>query len=356
MEKKKVGILTYHRADNYGAVLQCYALQEAIETLGHNVEIINYRQPYIENIYKPIQKKELQNTLRRPRWYFSYFFKLLPQKIYKHIKYRLFRKRHLKTSKVFDSHKNFPCKYDTIIVGSDQVWGIHCTNGIDEIFFGEFPKKGCKILGYGISGNVNSLKKVGVKKLTKYCNNFDQLSFREESFQAYIKEHIGIIGELVLDPTLLLDKKIWVLLASDTKEKNDYVLIYLLQQVKDISGLNKDLTTFAKTKNCKLINIFDVAHSPTEFLGWIRNAKYIFTTSFHATVFSIIFEKDIYTLKTHNGHDVRYIDLLSKLNIGNRAIEANDILSINEEAINYTVVKNKLTELKKESFQYLKNI
>ena len=356
MEKKRIGILTFHRADNYGAALQCYALQETIRTLGHYVEIINYKQPYIESFYKPIQKKELLNALKRPQWYYGYFCKILPIRLYKYVKYRIFRKRHLKTGKAFGRNESIPSKYDTIIIGSDQVWGLHCTNGIDEIFWGEFPKQESKVIGYGISGNINSLEAIGVGKLTKYCKNFDKISFREESFRSYIKEHIGVTGNLVLDPTLLLDKTKWENLASKTNGNGNYVLTYLLQGVKDMTKLNKDLTLFAQKENCKLINIFDVAHSPTEFLGWIKNAQYIITTSFHATVFSIIFEKDIYALKTHNGHDARYINLLSTLNIGYRSIEPEDIANIIPYPIDYTDANKKLNELRETSLQYLSNI
>ena len=121
--KKRVGILTFHRANNYGAALQCYALQETVKGLGHNVEIINYKQPYIEKVYKPqIEKEELCRILKRPRWYYGYFFKILPKRILPYIKYKLFRTVYLKTSKAFDKNKEILCRYDSIIIGSDQVW------------------------------------------------------------------------------------------------------------------------------------------------------------------------------------------------------------------------------------------
>lgn len=351
--KRKIGILTFHRANNYGAVLQCYALQETVKALGHNVEIINYKQPYIEKIYKPIKKSELLNVLKRPRWYYSFFFKILPERILTYTKYWSFRERHLKTGKAFDKNKETLSEYDTIIIGSDQVWGLHCTNGVDEIFFGELPKKKNNVIGYGISGNIDSLRKIGTSNLTKYYHNFNAISFREESFQTYIKEHIGSEGFLVLDPTLLLDKRNWEVLTNQTKEKEDYILTYLLQEVTDVSKLNKNLVLFAKRENCKLINIFDVAHSPTEFLSWIKNAKYIFTTSFHAAVFSIIFNKEVYALKTHNGHDTRYINLFNRLGLCDRAIEVDSIVNMGISPIDYYKVNAKHSLLKEESIKFL---
>ena len=351
--KRKVGILTFHRANNYGAVLQCYALQETVKALGYNVEIINYKQPYIETVYKPIKKKELLNVLKRPRWYYGFFFKILPKRIQTYIKYKSFRKLHLKTGEAFDKNKSILCQYDTIIIGSDQVWGLHCTNGIDEIYFAEFPNKVNKVLGYGISGNIDSLKEIGTENLTRYYHNFNSISFREDSFQTYIKEHIGVESEVVIDPTMLLEKEKWECITNKVKEKGDYILTYFLQEVKNISKLNEDLKHFAKKEKCKLINIFDVAHSPTEFLGWIKNSKYIFTTSFHATVFSIIFNKDVYALRTHNGHDARYINLLSKLDISDRTIEVDDIVNMEISPIDYEKVNYRHSQLKEKSLSFL---
>lgn len=351
--KRKVGILTFHRANNYGAVLQCYALQEIVKVLGHNVEIINYKQSYIENLYKPIKEKELLNVLRRPRWYYGFFFKILPKRIQTYIKYQSFRKRYLNTGKAFNENKELLGEYATIIIGSDQVWGLHCTNGVDEIFFGEFPNKANKVLGYAISGNIDSLRKIGTKNLIKYYHNFNTISFREDSFQEYIKEHIGIESEVVIDPTMLLEKEKWECIASKVKENEDYILLYFLQEVKNMSILNENLKYFAEKENCKLVNIFDVAHSPTEFLGWIKNAKYIFATSFHATVFSIIFNKDVYALRTHNGHDARYINLLNKLDISERAIEPDDIMNMKISPIDYEKVNSVHKQMKEKSLSFL---
>ena len=249
MESKKVGILTFHRADNYGAVLQCYALQEVLKALGHYVEVINYKQPYIEKRYNPIKREELLKVLKKPRWYFGYFFKQVPAKFKTHIKYRFFRHRYLRIGKSFNDNQNIPGKYECIIIGSDQVWGLHCTNGIDEIYFGEFTHKKSKIVGYGISGNIQSLTEIGNKRLIKYCHNFDKISFREENFQKYIKENIGVEGNLVLDPTLLLNKAEWEKLCNKAKPKYDYVLSYILQEGENFSSLNATLSLFAKKVN-----------------------------------------------------------------------------------------------------------
>ena len=200
------------------------------------------------------------------------------------------------------------------------------------------------------------MKKIGDVRLKRYCKNFSKISFREESFQSYIEENIGIKGDLVLDPTLLLDKNKWDELASGKTKKKDYILTCILRKGKNFSILDDSLHHFAKKENCELINIFDVADSPAEFLSWIRDAKYIITTSFHATVFSIIFEKQFYALKTNDGHDARYINLLNKLNLSNKAIELEELQDIKPTAIHYAKVKDIFTDLRKRSLEYLKDI
>lgn len=354
MEKKKVGILTFHRADNYGAALQCYALQEVIKSMGHSVEIINYKQPYIENFYKPTTGRQLCKVLKRPRWYYGFFIKELKPQIAKHLKYKYFRARYLNTGTPFSYMSETPCKYSTILIGSDQVWSLHCTGGIDEMFFGEFPHNNCKLVGYGISGNIQSLEEVGDERLAKYCKNFDRLSFREESIKEHIENHINISGTLVLDPTLLLEKNKWEELAKNTKSKKNYVLTYFLHNKSCTPDIDILVEKFAKENGCKLIDIFDVAQSPTEFLSWIKNAQYVITTSYHATIFSIIFEKQFYSIKTNNGHDARYSNLLSKLNIAERAIETAELLNTGSSTIDYTKVKAELSKHKEASLEYLK--
>lgn len=354
MERKKVGILTFHRADNFGAALQCYALQEVLKSLGNDVEIINYKQPYIEKIYNPITT--LCKVLKKPHWWMGYLYRVGPNELKRYIKFKSFRRRYFNTGTAFNDNKNIPDKYHTIIIGSDQVWALRCTNGIDEIFFGEFPHNNSKVVGYGISGNILSLEEIGNERLKTYCRNFDKISFREEGFKGYIKENIGVEGDLVLDPTLLLDKNKWGKITNNVGHPGNYILTYILQYGENWSRINEYISHFAKKTDCKVINIFDVAHSPTEFLGWVKNAKYIITTSFHATIFSIIFEKQFYAIKTNNGYDARYTNLLTKLNIADRAIELEDLINIKTITTDYNSIKERLDELKKKSLNYLERI
>lgn len=355
MEGKKIGILTFHRANNYGAVLQCYALQEALRSIGHSVEIIDYRQPFIENAYKPFSYKEIIKTLKNPRWYFGFLFKVLPTKILKSIKYNYFRQKHLTLKDSISKDKSITTNYDTIIIGSDQVWGLHCTGGIDETFFGEFNHLGSDIVGYGISSNIESLEEIGIERLKSYCRNFKNISFREESIRNYITENIGINSTIVLDPTLLLDKKKWETLINKPKNKGKYILTYFLHS-KNNNSLTKDIKSFAAKKQCSIINIFNVAFSPTDFLYWIKNAEYIITSSYHATIFSILFEKKFYSIITNSDKDVRYLNLLKKINIIDRAIYPHEIPDTLDTEINYIAVNEKLKQLRQETYKYLNAI
>ena len=149
----KVGILTYHRAHNYGAVLQCYALQEVIRNKGHQVEIIDYIQPHIEWRYSPHLSLRyvvrnclllnIRNVLNHFQEYF--LFKYTPPF------FEDFRKKHLNCSFSFKGD-HFPQTYNCYIIGSDQVWSIYCVSKYDPFFWGNFQRpKESKLFGYAVS-------------------------------------------------------------------------------------------------------------------------------------------------------------------------------------------------------------
>lgn len=364
MERKKVGILTFHRAYNHGAMLQCYALYKTIEKLGHNPEIIDYRQPYIEEQYeyansnKIITKKEVGKVISHPRWIPGFIIKTLPQRI-RYIKKRWCLYKELSFSKKITSPNNIPQELDTIIIGSDQIWANYCTNGIDETYYGNFPHENTKVIGYAISSNIASLKETGSKKLSKLCENFDALSFREEDIRNFLSKTINLKSSLVLDPTLLLTQKEWDSLIGKTEEtiNKEYVLTFFLNHEFNLDDVNEKIKEFAKRRNYEIVDLLSVANSPINFINWIKNAKHIITSSFHTIVFSIIFNKDFYAIKTNNGKDIRYINLINKLGLQERLIDYYELNTVEDMWIKYPNVEKILESERKDSINYLiKNI
>ena len=360
MGNKKVGILTFHRAYNHGAMLQCYALYRIIEELGHKPEIIDYRQPFIEKQYTYTNNittvEELKKVLQNPRWLPGFIIKILPQRI-RQIKRRWSLYKGITFSKKVLSPEHMPQDLNAIIIGSDQVWANYCTNGIDEMYYGNFPQKDTNIIGYAISSNIASLKEIGTEKLTKLCNNFKALSFREEEIGRYLREEMNIKNSIVIDPTLLLRKSEWTRLIDNMPRiiSQDYILTFFLNYDFDITDVTKEVKKLSTDRNCKVINLPDVAGSPIDFLNLIRNAKQIITSSFHTIAFSIIFNKEFYAIKTNNGKDVRYINLLNKLSLQERCINYDELTSSTYTTIDYENIEAKLEKERSFSINYIKN-
>lgn len=311
----KIGILTFHNADNYGAVLQCYALQEALKKNfpQFDVSVVDYRNTEIEKSYKIIQrrKKTLGNFTQ-----FLYF-----PKLYKKRRHFVdFRKKYLCTgsSKLND--------YDVIFYGSDQIWNSDIT-GEDFVYFGK-NFNGIKI-AYGASdgGKITCVEK-GLKNLLE---DFNSISCREKCLSEKISLMLNQKILTVCDPVFLLSKDEWLKIAEKPREEN-YVLAYRIAENLDFdSEVEKTALNLGK-KAVQIIYLkslrklfykdqhFVEGISVERFLGYIANAELVITTSFHGTAFSIIFERPFYVLKLQNRAE-RITDLLEKISLSERYVE-----------------------------------
>lgn len=147
----KIGILTFHRAINFGAVLQCYALYRSLSDMGHTVEVIDYRPAYIEKYRKPFYWNDFkkQGLLRKLKTLLSiplvYWKKRTSAKVFD-----TFINQNLKTSKVVKKVQDIPY-FDIIFFGSDQIWSPRICEGIDPMYYGQLPKGKTKIVSYAAS-------------------------------------------------------------------------------------------------------------------------------------------------------------------------------------------------------------
>ena len=355
---KRVGIITYHRANNFGAVLQCYALQEMLKRLDFNVKVIDYRQPFTELIYNPIRWDIMKKGLTNPRLLVGYLFKVFPI-LYKRTQvYNSFRSRFLQCSRPIKSGREMPQCFDVYLIGSDQMWSLHPTNNVIEpVYFGEFTvPKGSSIQGYAISSNIESLRTIGKEYLTGSVKRFKRLSFREETVRDEVYQMTDMHGEVVVDPTLLLNAEDWNRLTTYNLIGEPYLLTYFLSNNTDNEAFRTKVSVFAKQNNLKVVDMFDLAYSPIAFLNAIKYASVVFTTSFHATAFSIILKKKFYAFRSANGRDIRYINLLHNLGLDSCIVSTGDIGSLSLEDINYAHTDLLLDALRQHSIQYLKTL
>lgn len=353
----KIGIITFHRANNYGAVLQCYALQTKLKALGYKTEVIDYRQRDIEDVYKPIRWNIIKKGLTNPRLLASYVLKQLPSNfqiaISKKHYYNSFRNKYLICTEPFHRTDKIPQDFDVYLIGSDQMWSTDCTNQkIDDIYFGNFQHSAkSKIKSYAISTNVQTLEKIEKQKLKKYILNFSALSFREKEVCDWVNNTMNTDSRIDVDPTLLLNKDEWFKFISPRPVQDKYILTYFVNPIH-----NDKINRYAKQIGARVLDIEKVALSPIEFLTYIYYAEIILTSSFHATVFSILFEKPFYSLQTKKSTDIRYFNLLDQLGLISQYFNPEISEFETNITIDFSTAKSKLKSMQDKSIAYLSKI
>lgn len=358
----KIGILTFHRAYNYGAVLQCYALQQYLLLQGYDVEVIDYRQPWIDACFKPFSLLMFKHYLHHPKLMYRYliYFKRRKNILSKRKKYfTAFRDKYLLVSSNPVKAKEGIPYYDAYIIGSDQLWGLLCLGGsFDDVYLGRFPhKSSSKVIGYAISSDIKSIEQLAKDgRIAEVLKCFSAISLREKNIADKVRSITGNEVPITVDPTLLAEEHLWDPLVNENWKKQKYVVIY---QVRGISKYKNVLYEKAREiasaigDDCKIIDLSDMSYSVTDFVSIIKFAKFVVTTSFHATVFSIIFKKPFYAIKLNDGRDNRYVDLCTALGLSNQCIETNE-RSINQ-TVDYSHVDERLQMLNQESKIFLNN-
>lgn len=296
----KTGVITFHRAINYGAALQTYALQKFLRDKNYDVEVIDYRCEYMENFYKTLafKGKTLKQDIRGLlNFYDSYKKK-------RH--FRDFLSSNVNLSKEVytkDNIKEANKIYDKFITGSDQVFNFACSK-FDTSYFLDFVEKPNKKLSYAASFGMKSVPEEYQEEYKKLLSSFDNLSIRETAGQKIVKDLVGLDTELSVDPVFLLNAEDWYKIAQKPKI-DKYILIYKLNTSNlifdfarklaaktgcKIVALNFDMVDKLKTRDIKGISTASVE----EFLGYFKYADYVVTNSFHGTAFSVLFHKKFY--------------------------------------------------------------
>lgn len=351
----RIGIITVHRAYNYGSVLQCYALQEYLKSQGHDVWVIDYRQKWTEAVYSVFS------------WhYIGHFIKLKDYRaIIDYIRKNKIRKAIITQQKqIFHAFiKRFrltsPCKYkiptnfDIYIVGSDQLWTHQCVGGEDKFYLGDFKhSKESKLVGFSLSASVPALYKFGSKRLRSIIGNFDKLSVREQGNAETIKELTGIRLPITVDPTMLCDVGLWEEMVNHSWKDKNFIAIYQARPVVgDADYLKKKAMELSRQLDCDIVDLRTMEYSVEDFVSIIKYAKCVLTTSYHAVVFSILMETPCYAIKLNDGFDVRYVDLLTTLGLEIELVEMDFTPAPVE--INFGGVKERIMKYRQPSIEYL---
>lgn len=365
----KIGILTTHRAHNYGAVLQAFALQSFLKSRGYDVEMIDYWPKYRKGHYvafdfsKVLTGQKNQSLLSWAKQLLKEIISL-PNKLIKHAKFETFIKENFKTGKNFyESGAEIPDIYDVIICGSDQIWrhNYRDSGGFDEVYFAKYPtNKHIIKLSYAASIGDKELQKNQVITFSKLLKHFDSISVREEPLQTLISSIESTVPPVVLDPVFLLPVTSWTKMIKPRVNKRKYLLFYKLLESREAANIAKkiaserELQILEITGSESFLNPFhpESKHTtgPIDFISLIANADFIVCTSYHGVLFSIIFQKNFLTPAL--GYKGRRINsLLKSLGINLNFDLTGNSLRYNE--IDYSLVNSKLEELKEYSKAFL---
>lgn len=283
---KKVGIVSLYNEKNFGNRLQSYALQKTLEKMGFTCESLVFRKP------KTTSDSVITKVLKIAR--------ILLHRDQEYMRVARFVRFSSKNIRIRYINPKEPLnriaqEYDFFVVGSDQVWN-PCFGDFDELYdimflrFVPESKKVCYAPSFGVSDIPDEWKERFVLGL----NDFQKISVRETAGQMIVKELTGKEACCVADPTLLLTEEEWQSISSNLDIKQKYVLCYFLgKNTADLQALGLD-------DNMLVIDIMDrcsgnyYRYGPADFLSLIYHAEYVCTDSFHACVFSILFDKTFY--------------------------------------------------------------
>ncbi len=363
---KNVGIITFHCANNFGAVLQVYALMETIQRLGLNCEVIDFKPQNIVQSYSTfidfkyyIKQRGLIRSIKlqlvKLLNYKSNTIKTRNFNNFRNEYLQLSNKTFYKTSELF----NYCDDYDYCITGSDQVWNPQFTQDYTDAFFLKFVSERTTTISYAASTGLE-LDTIKYNYYKELLRDIEKISVREKSAKKFVDKLTNRKVEVVLDPVFLLGKNHWNELIKSDMQKRDYILVYDIASNPNVIEIankiarEKDLDIISYSRNKAYINWEDSfsTDTPNAFLGLIKGARYVITSSFHGTAFAIIFNKHFYTvphLETGN----RMIDLLEDLSLTDRLIKRYDnSLNLNTE-IDYDRVNTQLDMLRKKSLDFL---
>lgn len=350
MKKKKIGgvIVSDLGHTNYGSFLQAYATLKVVESFGHELTFIKYKKQRslwdwmkiapglmmsggMELIKKRLQTK--LNAKFRPSYWKN---QLVRRDAVDNVKKELFVP-HFKEYEGYKALCEGSKEFDAVFVGSDQVWrpfGFY-SNYWNLMFVDDSIPKFSYAASYGVS-NIPAIQRKGTKK---YLERLDMISVREQRGKEIVEALSNKKAQVVADPTMLLTREQWEEFAMDSTiemPSEHYMFCYFLGTREDI---RQEAFAFAQKNNLKIVtmrhmdeyvpideNFGDYAPyniSPYDFVKLLKNADYVFTDSFHGTVFSILMQKQFFTFyrtkpTAGNSTHTRIDGLLNKFGLASR--------------------------------------
>lgn len=353
---KKIGVITFHDYDNYGAILQSYALQKRLNELGNEAEIIDYSCPFIHHTFglSSLRIRGLAAYLYTAIGHICY----LPRRR----KCNLFRKRIRYSQPVTETDLPAAGKwYDCYISGSDQLWDCKLTN-FDRTYFLPFVDKGKKKYSYAVSLGEHLPPPEYEEEYKRLLSDYDCILSREYYGADAISHLTGKRPAVVCDPTLLLSGAEWAEFCKPPAKKGKYILVYQL-------GLSRKMVRtakmIAKETGCRIEYVpfplvgavkchINLSAGPAEWLGLIRNAEYVLTDSYHGVIFALLFNRPFYMISKGQHINRRAEELLDKVGLSERIID--DSLSNIKDPVDFRQANQVIADFRTYSMEMLKKM
>lgn len=357
----KVGVLTFVWSRNYGAILQAWALQAVISSLGFDCELINFRRNHDRRFRQILSFLREGQVVRSAK---EFLIELLNWR--KHSRFNAFRRAEMRLSPRTCLNcgdlQTLSDQYDVMICGSDQVWNTELTQDAHTSYLLDFPANEHMLrIAYAASIGKESIDSSMLETFSRCLKRFDAISIREKSASDLIKSLACRDISAVLDPSLLLTMEEWTNLSAEVRLPTPYLLVYsfgsppalrqLVDTVAEERGLN--VVTFHKRRHYRREVARIPSAGPREFLGAFSKANFVITNSFHGTAFSIVFKKQFLSVATNNKSS-RLRDLLDALDLGQRLVVDGSMKDLEVRSpIDYAHAEVKLSDLRKHSIAFL---
>lgn len=354
----RIGILSMQHVRNYGSFLQAYALKTTLESFGHQCEFVDIKQgkplPGLERNMKYLVGMAIKR-------YFNWdaIVTSLGRMKYQKLYYERFDKEYLPELGI---HKHTFNEYDLVVIGSDEVFNFnqHTTYGFTTQLYGDV-NNAKKVVSYaGSFGTtiIDVVDKFGVRDvLVNSLRRMAAISVRDDNSFNVVKNLLGKEPSYNIDPVLMFDYQKY---AIEPHEK-DYIVVYSYpNRIKGKEEINA-IKRFAKEKGKKLISICfyfpwcdeTVIPHPFEVLGYMKNANYVITDTFHGCVMSIKFNKQFVAL-VRDSNRQKMSSLLNQFGLGDRMCEEfKDLPNRIDKTIDYDTVNEQIAKETNNSIQYL---
>lgn len=352
----KIGILTFHRAYNFGAFLQAYALKSFLEQNGNDVSFIDYWPYGHENMYNSRENGGIKTFVRN--------LLVLKNRLPRYIRFRKAQRKYLgiASKPMFRTGEQLETvEYDVIIYGSDQIWWKSkiTDNKFDRVYWGQYIRNNVKKIAYAASMGIINLTENDKLEIANYLKSFSDIFVRETQLMNVLQPMTEKPIRTVLDPTLLLPASFWEAFCSRQKKVNGkYIFYYKMLGdpkadifAREIGRIHKlpVITVLGNISTYKANRISSLT-DPARFTALIRDAEYVVSTSFHGVAMSIQFKKEFYAMGMKNNTD-RVLSLLTQLGLENRLTDV--VPDDFSETIDYSEVYSRLLSLRQESAECL---